>query len=478
MTLKFRLKVFTVLLFTLSYSCSNNNKPTGLSEQSVNISVPTVVSGYLINVQDNRIVFVWGNRGDTLFADENHQFETTVYLSQADYVVMKNSGKNIRLYLMPGDSLELSFDAANVYESLSFEGKASLTNNYLKHKYQLLLQHSFSGSHRFELPVKEFRHLSDSLYVVEKLFLEDYAAQNPSMSESFLDKEQAALLYDWASQLMEYPRMNQVNANINDEKYFKFLNKVSVNETQYLSLYEYRQFLNAYIAWFTQQQMDAGANREPATHEVSLMRMQQVNRRIMNPEVKDYLLASILKEQIRYFGYKNTETLFQIFDLNCSSDSIKKIVMERYQQYMALKAKPDAPQVLFTDILGKNTQMTDLKGSYLYIDVWATWCLPCKKEAPYFEKLKQQYAHKNIRFIGLSVDEKQADWQEYLQVRPSEYEQFWIPDAKPFLDAYLIKTIPHFLIIDPDGKLINPNAFRPSEPDLDWFENLPNMKSV
>lgn len=469
--------LFLSLSLIVITACNQGKKPDATKPESKS-GILTLVSGKLQNADDKQIILSWGNNSDTLFADAENNFSKTIFMNQSDYLVFRNSGKNVRLFLTPGDSLQLTFDAQDVYKSLNFEGNGSVTNDYLKQKYTLLMQHAFSGSQRFELPVKEFRYLSDSLYVVEKIFLEDYAANHPTLPEAFIEKEQAALLYDWATQLMEYPRMNQVNATINPDRYFKFLERVSVNEPQYLSLYEYRQFLNAYIAWYTQQQMDEHPGKELETQEVSLLRMQQVNRRITNPKVKDYLLASMLKEQIRYFGYKNTETLFQVFALNCTDDSLKNTLMEPYQQYMNLKASPDAPEFEMIAVDGNTVSLANFKGSYVYIDVWATWCLPCKKESPYFDQLKEKYNHKNIRFIGVSVDEKKADWQEYLKVRPSGYEQFWIPDVKPFLDAYLIKTIPHFLIIDPDGRLINPNAFRPSEPDVNWFEQLPDKPGV
>ncbi|MGE4287303.1 MAG: TlpA family protein disulfide reductase [Salinivirgaceae bacterium] len=475
--------LLSLLVFTIQ-ACQNGTKKQEKvytnteNEDSRKPFVETRLKGTLYHADDSRVVVSAPGISDTVEANSQNQFEFVFNLNRGGYFVIHNSGKNLRVYLSPGDKLELSFDAGSVYESLTLDGAGSLENTFLKQKYQLLLEHAFSGSHAYEIQPKAFRYLVDSLYVVEKIYLADFVEQHPGINPDFVEREQAALLYDWANKLMEYPRLNQVNATIDNDTYFKFLNKISVNEPRYLDIYEYRMFLNSYIAHYAHQQMQASGKWNLETHEVSLIRMQQVNRLISDARVKDYLLASVIKEQVNYFGYKNTETLFQIFEMNCSDPLLKQEVLAPYQNYLALKQHAMAPEVKLIDAQGKQFTLADFAGSYIYIDVWATWCLPCKKEAPYFEDLRQKYAHKNITFIAISVDEKQDEWREYLTVRPTKYPQFWAFDAKQFLNDYSIKTIPHFIIIGPDGKIVNPNAFRPSEPDLPWFESLPGKRAV
>ncbi len=458
--------------------CHQTDKKSSNQVMNANTLRETMLSGELVNSNDKAVILSTEFYADTFFANNQNQFNFTLLINKANYYILRNGGKNIRLFLNPGDSLYIAFDVSEGYKNLLFNGVGSTTNEYLQQKHQLLLEHSFSGSHLNEISVKEFRYLADSLYIIEKMFLDEFVAQNPNLSEQFIAFERASLLYDWATKLMEYPRLNQVNAILDQDKYFKFLSKVSLTGAQYLSVYEYRTFLNAYIAHYTNEQMKSSNKQNLDTYEVSLMRMQQVNRRINNQQIKDYLLTDIIKEQIRFFGYKNAEVLFQIYELNCLNDTLKQEVLNPYRNYQTLQLKPKAPEVKFFDAQGNVFSLSSFKGQYVYIDVWATWCLPCKKEAPYFEELRRKYADKNIAFIGLSVDEKKDDWIEYLNVRPSSAKQFLVIEAKPFLENYAIKTIPHFIIIGPDGKLVNPNAFRPSDADLNWFEKLPTKVSV
>ena len=57
--------------------------------------------------------------------------------------------------------------------------------------------------------------------------------------------------------------------------------------------------------------------------------------------------------------------------------------------------------------------MTDLKGKYIYIDVWATWCGPCRGELPALKELEEKYAGKDIHFVSLSCDKNKKAWGEH-----------------------------------------------------------------
>ena len=47
------------------------------------------------------------------------------------------------------------------------------------------------------------------------------------------------------------------------------------------------------------------------------------------------------------------------------------------------------------------TKLEDLRGKYVYIDVWATWCGPCRGEIPYLQKVEEKYKGKNIEFVSI-----------------------------------------------------------------------------
>ncbi|MFA6403292.1 MAG: TlpA disulfide reductase family protein [Salinivirgaceae bacterium] len=473
--------VLSLILLVVMLGCKNSgNKGTQFKSDLGDSSdlKKTILSGKVNHSNNSEIILISDQLADTSMLDKTNQFSFTINLSVGRYFILRNGSKSIRIFLNPGDNLNVEYDLNDVINSTQFTGTGAATNGYLKEKSQRMLEQSIYLSHLYEVPEKQFRYLADSIYVMGKIYLEAYKESHPELSDLFIEQEQVALLYDWANQLMEYPRLNNQSIPIEKGTYFSFMNKLDVNNPTLLNIYEYKLFLNSYIAWNTDEQLKNSSNKNEDTYEVSLIRMQQTNKLITNEAVKNYLLASILKEQVKYFGYKNTELLFEVFEFNCTDTKLKKELLIPFQRYKALLVNDKAPSVTFVDVTGQTFTLDNFKGSYVYIDVWATWCLPCKRESPHFEELSRKFSNKNIQFVSLSVDEDGKDWKEYLTTFSYAHNQFWVTNPNDFLKNYLIKTIPRFIIIDPEGKIFDSEAFRPSEPDLKWFAGLPDKRAI
>jgi thiol-disulfide isomerase/thioredoxin len=438
----------------------------------------TTITGNIQHFEVAEMVLISEQLTDTATINKQGTFKFSFKIPIGSYFVLRNRDHSVRLFLSPGDDLHLEFDRNDIFNTIQFKGKGAEPNLYLKEKYHQMLQHNISTSHLYEVPEKRFRYMADSIYVIEKIFLDDYVKVHPEMASFFIEQEQASLLYDWGNKLMEYPRLTSQPNAIDKQTYFSFLKKLDVNNPSLLKVYEYKQFLNSYIAWYTDELVKNTHSSNLANHETNLIRLQQTNRLITNEEVKNYLLASIIKEQVKYFGYKNTELLFEVFELNCTDADLKNELLIPFQQYKKLTVTDKAPEVTFVDLTGQTFTLDYFNGSYVYIDVWATWCLPCKRESPHFEELSRKFSGKEIQFVSLSVDEDVREWKEYLSTFGYTRNQFRITNPEDFLNAYLIKTIPRFIIINPQGKIEESDAFRPSEPDLKWLANLPDKKAI
>jgi thiol-disulfide isomerase/thioredoxin len=274
---------------------------------------------------------------------------------------------------------------------------------------------------------------------------------------------------------MEYLNTNGLAHEINTSAYLKFLEPLSINESSLLAVYEYKLFLDAYLTYFSGKRTEL---RNVSSADIALAKMQTVNAEIKNQEVKDYLLFTVLKDHVKYYGYKNTDVLFKVFEFQCKNEQMKDGILKPYNEYLKLSKKPKAPKIRMMDKEGNLFTLDSFKGQYVYIDVWASWCLPCRKEAPFFEELKEIYQNKNIAFVGISIDAKKEDWMAFLELKESYDNQFLVKDIQAFLDAFMIKTIPHFLIIDDKGNLMDNNASRPSEGKTEWLKALPNKGEV
>jgi thiol-disulfide isomerase/thioredoxin len=127
---------------------------------------------------------------------------------------------------------------------------------------------------------------------------------------------------------------------------------------------------------------------------------------------------------------------------------------------------------------GGKASLDDFKGKYVYIDVWATWCGPCKREIPHLKSLYEDYKDKNIEFISISVDNGRGHqndpvkakiaWKEMIKSKDTKWMQLYADKAwsSDFIKAYGIRSIPRFILIDNKGNIIDANAPRPSNKGL------------
>ncbi|MFD0962680.1 TlpA family protein disulfide reductase [Pseudofulvibacter geojedonensis] len=187
-----------------------------------------------------------------------------------------------------------------------------------------------------------------------------------------------------------------------------------------------------------------------------------------------------------------------LLDKTTSLDSLTKVqenkkieqMVAQYGQMLSAKAKladmkgkPSPAFENYENYKGGTTSLSDLKGKYVYIDAWATWCGPCKKEIPFLKEVEKEFHGKNIEFVSISLDNGRgykADSKEAAEAAAKEGWKKMIADKEmtglqlyadkafqsDFATAYGINSIPRFILIDPNGNIVDADAPRPSSPKL------------
>lgn len=133
-----------------------------------------------------------------------------------------------------------------------------------------------------------------------------------------------------------------------------------------------------------------------------------------------------------------------------------------------------APPISGVDLSGKTVSLSDFRGKYVYVDFWATWCGPCRREIPALQKLEHDFAGKNIVFMSVSLDKDKAPWERMVREKELGGVQLWgDPTKATFPAAYQISSIPRFVIIGPNGEIVSDNAPRPSDERLrEYFQQI------
>lgn len=115
-----------------------------------------------------------------------------------------------------------------------------------------------------------------------------------------------------------------------------------------------------------------------------------------------------------------------------------------------------APDITMNDVNDKPFSLSQLRGKYVLVDFWASWCVPCRDENPNVVAAYNQFKDKNFTVLGVSLDKNKEAWIAAIKEDRLNWQQisdlkFWSSAAVPL---YGIDGIPYNVLIDPQGKII------------------------
>ena len=128
-----------------------------------------------------------------------------------------------------------------------------------------------------------------------------------------------------------------------------------------------------------------------------------------------------------------------------------------------------APVFEAVTIQGKQLASASLKGKFVVLDVWATWCGPCKQQSPYFEKFAIKYKKEKVQFVAVSTDENIQKWYIAAKTKSKSVLQLHAFDLAAFGKDYDVVSIPRFILIDPNGNFVNAKMPNPSDPAFEMI---------
>lgn len=165
---------------------------------------------------------------------------------------------------------------------------------------------------------------------------------------------------------------------------------------------------------------------------------------------------------------------FTFFSCNKSEQKIEESAEIEKIDSVAKKESPEseipkelikAPDFSLADINGKRFDLSDFKGKYVYMDIWATWCGPCKVQIPFMKELEKQFHDAPIHFVSVSLDklEDKPIWEKMVRENQMSGVQLFAGREDNFGFDYKIEYIPTFIILDKEGNIMIDRAPAPMD---------------
>lgn len=182
------------------------------------------------------------------------------------------------------------------------------------------------------------------------------------------------------------------------------------------------------------------------------------------------------KIQIRFQGMtRELKGFYPAMKASFKDPEDVKFWAAHYQTHESIMEGNPAPDFALTDDKGKIVRLSDFKGKMVVIDVWGTWCGPCKQEMPYFHKLVDDLTDStDIVFMTIAMEaEGDEAWDQYLidhkmgkTVNLKYLSKQGGEDFVFFREKYGLDSFPRYMAIDRKGNFISPLMGFPSNPDF------------
>ncbi len=390
--------------------------------------------------------------------------KATVQLDDMDalYAKVFYGEKNRDIYLQRGDDMTISFDADDFDNTFTVNGGNEKAVDYLG-KIQLVNL----PDENYALPWEQFKKaVTDKMAAMKRLLkVRKFAAD-----DKFQKMEEGRITYFYANAFLMYPvshlYLTRDTTTVLPADYYNTLSEYGKEDADLVDIDEYRNYMIE-----TSHVLDENGKDIRQYYPKVLAEMNYICEHFDNEKVREALVHHLAFTYVEGNGTDDIADLQNIYYTYVTSPSLNAIFKQACAKWDKAAVGRPSPDFKGEDINGKQMSLRDFRGKYVYIDMWATWCGPCQKELPHLKKLEEKFHGRNITFVGLSIDADKAKWEA--RVRSGELcgTQLHIGRGSKFQTDYRITGIPRFILLDPNGRIVNPDMTRPSSEDTEKILN-------
>ena len=385
------------------------------------------ITGEIINPKGESVIFSNQDTSYSTTTNKDGAFTISFNLDSATNLNFEHGVERTAMYVKPGDKIKLSIDTEEFDETIKYEG--SEESSFLAKLYLLAEKNDFLGEVLYLSNLEEYKAILD-------IFKNDVFEEFGTITDSSFIKEQIAGLDEMSNMFID----------------------------QQEKLADYTEDVRTYM-WETRE----------------------IGSEFNFYAAMDSLNGEQFSNMIERYSAEFLALLSKVTDAEFiaeAKDKITKTSKNWLERKMAIDNMPQEgePAIGFTypDKDGEKISLSDFKGTLVYVDVWATWCGPCRAEIPSLQQLEADYHGKDITFMSVSVDTNKEAWEKMVADKELGGIQLWADGWSEITKDYAIFGIPRFMLFDAEGNVISTNAPRPSSDEIRGLLNanlggLPNL---
>ena len=371
------------------------------------------------------------------------------------YYLVENPAVQTPLYLANGTNMELTLNEE--------VGKTMVSGSQTKQTQYLIERNSFindringADSNLFGQKPQEFKENVKAFFAELDKKLKAYG-----FDEEFVKNQEKWTNYKFVEYLTIFPTYHRYTSGdeaiLPDDFYAERDGIDYDNAEEFRTIDTYRDLVRSKFYTIINNPNDA-ENIKKFISEVNALK-------------SDNIRADLAKGTFQLISPNSTvnKEIFDFINKNVTDEKVKEAAKKAYDVATKLTSGSPSPKFSnYENFNGGTTSLDDFKGKVTYIDIWATWCLPCRGEIPALKELEKKFHGKDVAFVSISIDQNKVEWKEFVKSEDLKGVQLFAENAfeSQFIQDYGIRQIPTFIIIDKEGKIVNADAPRPSSDEI------------
>lgn len=470
-------KLICIIILISLFGCNTNKNTDVVLKKG-----KTIIEGKVNNFNDSARVLRFTAQGvvkdieQTAILDSLGNFRAVLTLFNPQNVNLIYENGFATLYLEPGDSLFLNIDAnlfkRDNYPYYKVTGIDSNTSINIRDYFQF--QNPFTYNQAYNKSAKEFLNdLKNQINIEDSVLNKFIIKENPT--DRFRYWAQNFIKYSLANYLLGYfayydMKYRQYKIEIFDTKLFPVdkdsaivsplyithlsnyaVAKYIMSDSIFAQLNKKKEIKKAYSRVFD----NLIKNEKPGlSRDVMIYKLFHSFYDHRSPEVSLDSVTSMWKS---YKKYINNPVLIKTVNEDMSNSGNQENNEDNsINSNLGLKFKSVGEFL--------ETLHSKHKNKIIYIDIWATWCGPCRAEIPFEIELQDYFRDKSVAFVNLCLASGKANWEKVISQNHIKGNNYFFNEEETDLFRSGLKFLgyPTYMIIDKKGNLINKNAPRPS----------------